>query len=101
MKLYTINATPVRSDRADSTNRRRINRYYNSVSDVMLKNGIQGFTMYMVNGFWLGVQEVSFEIKIALEVNNGIVQTIAKELKDMYAQDSVMITEPDNNVIFV
>ena len=102
MKLFTINATPVRDDMGDEINAERLLNYRGEVSTVLARRGIDGFTIYPVTGYWQGVQEDSFKIEIATDVKNAhTVNSIAKELRDMYNQDSVMVTYPDGYVEFI
>ena len=102
MKLYTLNATPVREDVSDYDNQVRIDNYPKVVAKIMASNGFDGFTIYKVDGYWMGKAEVSFKIELATEVKNAHkVNELAKDLRDMYNQDSVMVTYPDNHVEFI
>lgn len=102
MKLYTINATPVRTEFTDEMNEINIREYPKAVAAVLAKHRLDGFTIYQVQGYWKGEPEVSFKIEIATDVKNAhTVNSIAKELRDMYNQDSVMVTYPDNHVEFI
>lgn len=115
MKLYTLNATPMRrwdqleapaSDShldtrkkdIDSINKMALEEYPRVVARVLAKHGIDGFTIYKVDGYWQGVPEVSFKIEVATD---GGVGMIASELRDLYNQDAVMVTHPDNTVEFI
>lgn len=112
MKLFTINATPMmREDQArnfpayqgnlDAFNASNLADYETEVAGVLANQGIDGFTIYRVNGYWQGVPEVSFKIEIAIDSNPERVYTIARELRAIYAQDSVMLTLPNNTVKFI
>ena len=101
MKLYTINATPVRSNNSDFKNDLALEAYPKNVARIMKNNGFEGFTMYKVDGYWMGLPEVSFKIEIAVDKNPEAVYTVAEELRDLYNQDSVMITLPNNSVKFI
>lgn len=125
MKLYTINATPVRGftqlthelqrdirrryDTLTAINRRGIEFYADDVARVLSNFGIDGFTIYKVDGYWKGKAEQSFKIEIALddETNPGgegahsTAEMIAMELRDMYNQEAVMLTLPNNEVEFI
>lgn len=97
MKLYTINATPVRDG---ELNEMRLASYPSVVARTLAWHGIDGFTMYKVDGYWKGEPEVSFKIEIATE-NSDAVYIIATELRNLYNQDSVMLTLPNNTVEFI
>ena len=102
MKLFTINATTVRPELTEYGNHVRLEGYPKTVARVLANHGIDGFTMYQVQGYWKGVPEVSFKIEIATEAKNAhTINLIAEELRDEYSQDSVMVTYPDNHVEFV
>lgn len=101
MKLFTINATPVRDDVSEYDNSVRVKNYASYVASIMQHNGFDGFTIYQVQGYWMGKSEVSFKIEIALDKNPERVYTVAQDLKDAYNQDSVMITLPNNSVRFI
>lgn len=116
MKLYTINATPVQShnqmvqsgyritdeNSVAHINKLNIEEYPLVVADILDKHGVDGFTMYQVQGYWEGESEVSFKIEVALDDElSETIGAIAKDLRDMYNQDSVMVTYPDNHVEFI
>lgn len=116
MKLYTINATPIRKfkqlsdsekkyirkgeDTLNAINARALEIYPGAVALTLAKHGIDGFTIYSVQGYWKGEAEASFKIEIATD-DSSTVDYIARELRDMYNQDSVMVTLPDNTVEFI
>jgi hypothetical protein len=116
MKLYTINATPIRKykqlsagetlqiKRGQTTlkeiNNNRIDDYADLVSGMLAKYGVDGFTIYPVVGYWQGEQERSFKIEIA-NSNPIIIADICQELREMFNQDAVMLTNPDNSVEFI
>lgn len=115
MKLFTLNATPMRrpdqlskpasistvdmrEKDIDTINKQAVAEYPRVVARVLAKHGIDGFTIYKVDGYWQGVPEISFKIEIATD---GGVGMIASELRDLYNQDAVMVTYPDNTVEFI
>lgn len=100
MKLYVLNATPCKSDLSDYANQSRIDGYFDTVAKILASHGIDGFTIYQVQGYWKGEPEVSFKIELAIDKTAGMIYDIAEELRDMYSQDSVMITHPDGTVEF-
>lgn len=114
MKLYVLNATPVQSkeqmveagyditetNTVEHNNSVHLEEYPRVVSSLLQKYGIDGFTMYQVQGFWMGSSEVSFKIEIATDAAYKI-RNIADELRTMYNQDSVMLTTPENSVEFI
>lgn len=100
MKLYTINATPERYDVSEEENIKRHKTYAIVVSHAFASVGIDGFTIQEVQGYWQGVPEKSYIITVATD-NEGAIDKIAERLRDMYNQDAVMITYPDNSVKFV
>lgn len=101
MQLYTINATPVREDASNEANAININQYPDVVAQVLKGWGFDGFTIYKVDGYWQGLPEVSFKIEIALDKDFSKVYNVAEELRDKFNQDSVMVTDSNNKVIFV
>ena len=100
MKLYTINATPIRYNITDTENNLRLQSYEDYVSTVLSKYGIDGFTIYKVKGYWQGKAEISFKIEIATDDDSNI-DKIAEILRDTYNQDAVMVTDNNNNVKFI
>jgi len=114
MKLYTLNATPIRNykqltselqsdikrkrDTLKAINAREVEFYPETVADILKKHGVDGFTIYQVQGYWMGESETSFKIEIATD---GGVGMIASDLRDAFNQDAVMVTHPDNTVEFI
>lgn len=129
MQLYTITATPVQnakqykeslgaampSDKmlSDSEvnkfNALALKEYPQAVAQVLANFGIDGFTMYQVNGYWKSQAEASYKIELALDddSNDGganaraTAEMIAQELATKYNQEAVMLTLPDNSVHFI
>ena len=103
MKLYTINATPWQAGLPNATNNVFCDSYAKFVSGVLYEHGIDGFTFYEVVGFWEGEQERSFKIEIARDddENENELLDICDVLRKLYNQDSVMLTYPDNTVVFI
>lgn len=101
MKLFTITSTPVRTDKSDENNALLIMGYPKVVADTLKAWDIDGFTMYKVDGYWQGVPEVSFKIEIAIDKDPERVYSVAMKLKELYNQDAVMVTLPNNSVRFV
>lgn len=101
MKLYTINATPVRANASAEMNLKRIAEYPSVVALILSGYGIKGFTIYRVDGYWEDVPEVSFKIEIATDLSYFMVGEICNDLRDRYKQDAVMLTKPDNSVEFI
>ena len=103
MKLYTINATPYREQDSQEGNNASLKYYPENVAKVLSAYGIDGFTIYQVQGYWKGKAEVSYKIEIAIDRDNSynVITGIARELKVMYEQESVMVTLPTNEVLFV
>lgn len=124
MKLYVLNATPNRSrieqfnggvalnmtqEQMDGINRIEIEAYPKTVARVLMNFGLDGFTIYKVDGYWKGTPEVSFKIEVALDdgSNDGgadarsTIEMVAEELRALYNQDSVMLTHPDGTVEFI
>jgi len=101
MKLFTITATPARTDVSEFDNEQRIENYPSVVAKIMQRHGFNGFTMYQVKGYWMAQPEVSFKIEVAIDTAPERVYTVAEELRDMYNQDSVMLTLPNNTVKFI
>jgi hypothetical protein len=107
MQLYTFNATPVHVTNDTATNAELVKDYPQQVAAILAAYGFDGFTIYPVAGYWQGVAEGSFKIELAAEPKSvisdklNIIETIAAELRDVYKQDSVMVTYPDNSVTFI
>lgn len=120
MKLFTITATPVRNEeqwakhlkdtgeevvlnkrKVEELNTVTLEVYPQIVARILSQHGFDGFTMYQVNGYWQGVPEVSFKIEIAVDSDPERVYTVAKVLRDLYNQDAVMLTLPNNSVKFI
>lgn len=125
MKLYTINATPVQSfeqmksagyviDEGDVAriNGLHLEEYPQTVARTLKEWNIDGFTIYQVQGYWMGTPEVSFKIEIALsgtetyvdgddETASRMARKISEKLASIYNQDAVMLTLPDNTVEFI
>lgn len=101
MQLYTINATPVRPEDSGRALTSKLNAYPKQVAQVLSRWGYDGFTIYRVDGYWQGKAEVSFKIELALDKDFSNVYNVATELRDMFNQDSVMVTDSNNKVIFV
>ena len=115
MSLFTITATPVQNlkqmieagytiDKNNSVahiNQLHLEEYSDIVAKVLGRHGIDGFTMYQVNGYWKGIPEVSFKIEIAIDKDANRVYEIAAELKNIYNQEGVMLTLPNNTVKFI
>lgn len=100
MQLYTINATPVREDLTNDVNDGRVADYPQFVAALFTKYGIDGFTIYEVQGYWQGKAERSFKIEIASDTS-VIVKKVCEQLRDTFNQDAVMLTNPDNSVEFI
>lgn len=102
MRLYTINATSDRVGMGDKLNAQRRDGFPRYVAEVLSTYGIDGFTIYKVDGYWKGKPEVSFKIEVCGDnVDFNLVGNVAIELRDVYEQDSVMVTLPDNTVEFI
>jgi len=101
MKLFTINATPVSISNTLGENEKLVKNYPRVVASVLKSHGFDGFTMYQVQGYWMGLSEISFKIEIAIDTNPERVYTVAQTLRDMFNQDSVMVTLPNNTVKFI
>lgn len=98
MKLYTINATPVSTSFTDSINKRRVEAYPERVASILSNYGLDGFTIYKVDGYWKGEAEVSFKIEVA--VDGELDKNILEDLRYIFKQEAVMLTTPENDVIF-
>lgn len=114
MKLFTITATPVQSYEQQveagyalhrqsyrDINKLHLAEYPEVVARVLGEEGFDGFTLYQVQGYWQGESETSFKIEIAVDSDPERVYTVAKRLRDMYNQDAVMLTLPNNSVKFI
>lgn len=100
MQLYTINATCERPEYDKDTQARHHRTYANTVCNALATYNIDGFTLQEVQGYWQGVPETSYIITVATD-NGGDIDKVAEILRDMYNQDAVMVTYPDNSVKFI
>jgi hypothetical protein len=105
MKLYTINATPWQAGSGVDYNNNACDKYAGMVACILDDNGIDGFTIYEVQGYWQGKPERSFKIEIAIDDSTiGLymkIVNICNRLKTRFCQDSVMLTAPDGEVSFI
>ena len=112
MELFTITATPIMNEaqaqefpgyKGDIVkfNKSNLKDYKQQVAEILANWGIDGFTIYQVDGYWMGQGEASFKIEIAIDSDSERVYTVARELRRMYNQDAVMLTLPDNTVKFI
>jgi hypothetical protein len=100
MKLYTINATPEQHKYTIQQNRDNHKLYPSRVAEVLSQHKIDGFTIERVEGYWQGVPERSYKISVAVD-DGTILDKVCELLRDMYQQDAVMLTYPDNSVKFI
>ena len=100
MQLYTINATCERPEYDNDTQARHHREYANTVCNALATHNIDGFTLQEVQGYWQGLSETSYIITVA-HTNSGDIDKICEILRDMYNQDAVMVTYPDNSVKFI
>lgn len=100
MKLYTINATPEQGKYTIQQNRDNHKSYPARVAEVLAQHKIDGFTIERVEGYWQGVPEKSYKISVAVD-DGSILDEVCELLRDMFQQDAVMLTSPDNNVKFI
>lgn len=100
MKLYTINATCEQVKYTIQQNRDNHKSYSARVAEVLAQHNIDGFTIECVDGYWQGVPEKSYKISVAVE-DGTILDKVCEMLRDMYQQDAVMLTSPDNSVKFI
>lgn len=102
MQLYTINATWVRPQDTEDEKAYKALSYASTVATILSTYGIDGFTIYEVQGYWMGASEVSYKIELALtDEDAGSILEVAEKLRKLYNQDAVMVTTPDNKVSFV
>lgn len=102
MKLYTITGTPIRKDDSREVIFHKLAGYTNTVAQVLQKYGHDGFTIYQVQGYWKGVAETSFKIELAVEDTHlADIDFIAMDLRDIYEQDCVMVTDNNGEVKFI
>lgn len=100
MRLYTINATCEQEKYTRQQNRDNHKIYASAVANLLSEHNIDGFTIERVDGYWQGVPEKSYKISIALESDEPL-DDICQMLRDMFQQDAVMLTMPDNSVQFI
>ena len=100
MRLYTINATPEQVKYTIAQNRANHKSYPATVAEVLAQHKIDGFTIERVDGYWQGVPEKSYKISVAVE-DGKVLDTVCETLRDMFQQDAVMLTSPDNDVRFI
>lgn len=100
MKLYTINATCEQHKYTRQQNRDNHKVYSSRVAEVLAQHKIDGFTIERVDGYWQGVPEKSYKISVAVE-DGVVLDKVCELLRDMFQQDAVMLTNPDNSVRFI
>lgn len=100
MKLYTINATCEQHKYTIAENRANHKVYAARVAEVLQQHKIDGFTIERVDGYWQGVPEKSYKISVATE-DGTVLDKVCETLRDMFQQDAVMLTNPDNSVKFI
>lgn len=100
MKLYTINATCEQHKYTIAENKTNHKSYAARVAEVLAQHNIDGFTIERVEGYWQGVPERSYKISVAVD-NGAILDEVCELLRDMFQQDAVMLTSPDNSVKFI
>lgn len=98
MKLYTINATPVREAASKDKNDQMCAKFPQEIADILNEYDIDGFTIYEVKGYWEGLAERSFKIEIATSLDYFIMSEVCNHIRDEYSQKAVMLTKPDNTV---
>lgn len=59
-----------------------------------------GYTLIQVDGYWHGENEISFIVQIAIEVSS-LVESIGREYRLTFLQESVMLILPGGTVIFL
>ena len=120
MKLYTITATPVMNETQAAKfpaftgdikafNNSNLKDFEQSVAGTLANFGIDGFTIYQVKGYWKSEQETSYKIEIALDDSTNdsgagaraTAEMVAQELATVYNQEAVMLTLPNNEVLFI
>lgn len=104
MKIFKVNATPVRVDVSEQENSNRVGGYSNYILKTLGLFGIDGATVTRVQGMWQGETEVSFSIEIAMDDNGGVPGNLldfCKRICRDYNQDAVMLTLPNNSVEFI
>lgn len=100
MQLYTINATCEQHKYTLAENRANHKVYPKRVADVLAQHKIDGFTIECVEGYWQGVPEKSYKISVATDDGKAL-DKVCELLRDMFQQDAVMLTNPDNSVKFI
>lgn len=100
MKLYTINATCEQGKYTIQQNRDNHKSYSSRVAEVLAQHKIDGFTIERVDGYWQGVPEKSYKISVATDDGEAL-DKVCELLRDMFQQDAVMLTTPDNSVRFI
>lgn len=101
MQQFTINATTIRPQYSDIVNKQRFDKMPEIVANTLTNYGIDGFTMYPVMGYWQGEREDSYKIEVLTDKGFDVMAEVAEILRDMYNQDAVMVTYPDNSVKFI
>lgn len=100
MKLYTINATCEQHKYTIQQNRANHKVHSSRVAEVLAQHKIDGFTIERVQGYWQGIPEKSYKISVAIDAGDEL-DKVCELLRDMFQQDSVMLTSPDNSVKFI
>ena len=91
MQLYTINATSIRPEYSDNINKARYDNMPYMLSDTFKSVGIDGFALYEVVGFWMGVRERSYKIKVLTELDFDVMAGLCEQIRHVYNQDAVIL----------
>ena len=91
MQLYTINATPERYDATKAENVKRHAGYARYVSEALDNFGIDGFTIYEVQGYWQGKPERSYKIEVLTDKPFDVMVMVCDMLRLQYNQDAVIL----------
>ena len=74
------------------------------VAEVMIRRGIDGYTLLSGLGYWKGVAERSYTIEVAGIEDARILDSLssaAEDLKEAFDQESVLLRVSDENFNFI
>lgn len=95
-----INFTYYRASNSPIANLRAKLSFKKKLIEVTQRHGVQGFTLVTTLGAWQGKTEPSYQLTV-VNIDRKVVIDMATEMRDVWQQDSVMVTDDKGKVYFV
>lgn len=70
------------------------------IIEVTQAHSVEGFTLIKCLGAWQGKTEPSYQMSL-VQIDETVALNLAVGLKDLWRQDSVMVTKDNGEVIFL